>query len=135
MGKKLSGVGYGRTPKHTRWKKGQSGNPKGRPPGHRNLAAALTAILHEDVSVDVDGEERRMTRLEAVTRKLVEQAAAGDPRLIKELLAEVHKNEAKAERDTSTQPMGDVDRQVVDALFVRLRCEASRVSQTSGGDG
>ncbi|HEY3778171.1 MAG TPA: DUF5681 domain-containing protein [Rhizomicrobium sp.] len=125
MGRKLSGVGYKQTPKDTRWKKGQSGNPKGRPPGYRNLAAALTAILHEDVNVDVDGEERRMTRLEAVTRKLVDEAAAGDPRLIKELLAEIHKNEAKAERDASAQPMGEVDRDVIDALYIRLRREAA----------
>ena len=27
----LSGVGYGRPPEHTRFKKGQSGNPRGRP--------------------------------------------------------------------------------------------------------
>jgi Family of unknown function (DUF5681) len=126
MGRKLSGVGYRRPPKDTRWNKGQSGNPRGRPPGHRNLAAALTSILHEDIDVAVDGEERRMTRLEAVTRKLVDEAVAGDPRLIRELLAEIHKNEARAERDASAQPMRDVDREVIDALYVRLRREAAK---------
>ncbi|HEX4081080.1 MAG TPA: DUF5681 domain-containing protein [Rhizomicrobium sp.] len=124
MGTRLSGVGYGRPPKEHCWKKGQSGNPKGRPPGHRNLAAALTAILHERVSVAVEGEAREMTRLEAVTCQLVDRAVAGDPRLIRELLAEIHKNEAQAERDASGQPLGEADREVMEALYIRLRREA-----------
>jgi hypothetical protein len=40
MGRKLSGVGHKRPPKEHSWKKGECGNPKGRPRGHRNLAAA-----------------------------------------------------------------------------------------------
>ena len=30
-------VGWGKPPRHTRFKKGQSGNPKGRPPGSKNM--------------------------------------------------------------------------------------------------
>ena len=124
MARKLSGVGYKRPPKNHCWKKGQSGNPKGRPPGHRNLSSALTAVLHESVSLAVAGEEREMTKLEAVTRRLVDKAVDGDPRVMQQLLAEIHKNEAQAEREASGQPLGDVDREVLEALYVRLRREA-----------
>lgn len=34
-------VGYGKPPKHSRWKKGQSGNPRGRPKGTRGLKTDL----------------------------------------------------------------------------------------------
>jgi hypothetical protein len=129
MGTRLSGVGYRRPPKEHCWKKGQSGNPKGRPPGHRNLAAALTAILHERVTQPVDGEDREMTKLEAVTRQLVDRALGGNPRLIDALLAEIHKNEARAERDASGQPLGEVDREVIEALFARLRREAAETKR------
>lgn len=118
-------VGYKRPPREHCWKKGQSGNPKGRPPGFRNLRAAMTAILHEQVSVRVDGEARNMTRLESVARQLVAKAEAGDPRLMQQLLAEIHKNEAKAERDASAQPLADVDRQVMDAFLARIAHEAA----------
>lgn len=124
MGTKLSGIGYRRPPRDHCWKKAQSGNPKGRPKGHRNLAAALSHVLHETVQVEVDGEDREMTRLEAVTRRLVDRAVEGDPRLMRELIAEIHKNETKAERDASSAPMAEADREVLAALYVRLKLEA-----------
>ncbi|HWE06380.1 MAG TPA: DUF5681 domain-containing protein [Rhizomicrobium sp.] len=128
-------VGYKRPPREHCWNKGQSGNLKGRPPGFRNFRAAVTAILHEQVSVSVDGEDREMTRLESVARQLVGKAEAGDPRLMQQLLAEIHKNEAKAERDASAQPLADADRQVIDAFLARLAREAaSQNAQTDVGD-
>ena len=124
MGKAPSG-GYKRPPKNRCWKKGQSGNPKGRPQSHRNLAAALTAVLNETVTVCADGEEREMTKLKAVTRRLVERAIAGDARVMQQLLNEMHKNEAKAEREDSAKPPGDIDREVMEALFLRIRHAAA----------
>jgi hypothetical protein len=38
-------VGYGRPPKHTRFKPGRSGNPKGRPRGSRNLSTEMQKVL------------------------------------------------------------------------------------------
>jgi len=124
MGRKLSGTGYMHPPREYCWKKGESGNPEGRPRGHRNLAAALTAVLHENVSRPVDGEEREMTKLEAVTRELVDKALEGDPRLLHELLGEIHKKESQAELDASGEPLPEVDREVLEALYARLRREA-----------
>ncbi len=133
MARNQSCVGYKRPPKKHCWKKGQSGNPKGRPQGHRNLAAALTAVLHESVSMAVEGEAREMTKLEAVTRQLVDKAVAGDPRVMQQLLAEIHKNETRAERDASGQRLRDVDHEVLEALYVRLRREAAHPSPLSRG--
>ena len=83
-------------------------------------------MLRENVSVCANGEEQEMTKLEAVTRQLVDKAMNGDPRVMQQLLNEVHKNEAKAERDDSAKPLADVDREVIEALYVRLRCQAAR---------
>ena len=38
-------AGYGKPPRHSRFKKGQSGNPKGRPRGSRNFSTDLKATL------------------------------------------------------------------------------------------
>ena len=126
MGSKLSGVGYCRPPREHRWEKGECGNPKGRPRGHRNLAAALTAILHEPTTRVVDGAEREITKLEAVTRELVDRALDGDPRLLHELLGEIHKKETQSALDESGRPLEEVDREVLDALYARVREEAQK---------
>ena len=44
-------VGYGRPPKHSRFRKGQSGNPRSRPKGARGLKTDLRAELSERVRV------------------------------------------------------------------------------------
>ena len=45
------GVGYGRPPRHTRFAKGQSGNPRGRPCGAKNFMTLLEEALDELVTV------------------------------------------------------------------------------------
>ena len=44
-------VGYGKPPRHTRFKRGQSGNPRGRPREAKNLPTLLTEALNERVIV------------------------------------------------------------------------------------
>ncbi len=117
-------VGRNRPPLHTRFKKGQSGNPSGRPKGHRNLASALTAILKETTEIEVEGESETMTRLEAAVRTLVDKAINGDARVLGQLLSEIHKNEIKAERKEPTEELGPADKQVMDALYARLARDA-----------
>jgi hypothetical protein len=49
-------VGPGRLPLHTRFKKGQSGNPGGR--SAKSLPALLAAALNETGAVTIDGRRR-----------------------------------------------------------------------------
>ena len=124
-------VGRNRPPLHSRFKKGKSGNPAGRPKGHRNLAATLAHVLGEATCLEVDGEETEMTKLEAVMRGLVDRAIAGDSRLTGQLLAEIHKNEAAAELEASAQALGPADEKVLQTLYARLTKEA--LARMKGG--
>ena len=45
-------IGYGRPPKSTRFKPGQSGNPKGRKKGSKNTYSILRDILNQKVTVN-----------------------------------------------------------------------------------
>jgi hypothetical protein len=56
-------VGPGKPPLHTRFTKGQPGNPGGR--GKKQLSALLTDPLNELVFVTIDGERRKITKREA----------------------------------------------------------------------
>jgi hypothetical protein len=80
-------VGYRRPPKATRFKAGQSGNPKGRPKGAANLATDLSAELNEQITVGEGGQSRRVTKQRALIKSLMGQALKGDVRATTALLA------------------------------------------------
>ena len=111
-------IGYGKPPKEARWKKGQSGNPKGRPRRDRNVGALVAALLAQRIVVRSGKTTKRRTRLEHLVHRLFEQALEGDPRLMKMALDEARKDEARAEKDV---PQIDAaDREGMDALVRRL---------------
>ena len=73
-------VGYGKPPLHTRFRKGQSGNPRGRPRRSQDLAGLLSEALDRPAS----GAGRTpATQREAIIGALVEKSAAGDLRATK----------------------------------------------------
>jgi hypothetical protein len=80
-------VGYGKPPKTTRFKKGKSGNPSGRPKGSLNLATDVTAELGEHITVREDGRSRRVSKQRALIKSLMAKALQGDVRAMTSLLA------------------------------------------------
>jgi hypothetical protein len=65
---------------HSRFKKGQSGNPKGRPRGRRSVATILHKILGEKVSVREGDKVWLISKMEAIVRGLSLKALKGDPK-------------------------------------------------------
>jgi antitoxin (DNA-binding transcriptional repressor) of toxin-antitoxin stability system len=78
-------VGYGRPPKANRFRKGQSGNPKGRPKGKRGLKSDLRTELTATVQVTENGRKMTLTKQRVIVKQLVAQAAKGDLRAIDKL--------------------------------------------------
>jgi hypothetical protein len=79
-------VGYGKPPKATQFKKGKSGNPRGRPKGSTNLATDLTAELGEHITVREDGRPRKVSKQRALIKSLMAKALQGDVRATAALL-------------------------------------------------
>lgn len=71
-------VGYGKPPAAHRFKHGNNANPKGRKRGSRSRKVVIREVLFEPVTVREGGETRQMPVLEAVLKKLVSKALAGD---------------------------------------------------------
>jgi len=71
-------VGYGKPPKHSRYKPGQSGNPNGRPKGPKNFKTDALDILRMPVQVSENGKPRKISTQKAGLLRLREKALAGD---------------------------------------------------------
>lgn len=73
-------VGYCKPPKHSQFKKGQSGNPKGRPKGQRNMATEIADELNEKVRVDDNGKVKKLRKRRVIIKTLANKAMKGDVR-------------------------------------------------------
>lgn len=114
-------VGYGHPPKTTRFQKGQSGNPSGRPAGIKSLRSVLEEALAQRTTVRVQGRSKKITKLEAMTRKLADLAVEGDARVLRLLLNEIRLAESRAAEEPTTQDvLTAADREVIAALEVRI---------------
>lgn len=114
-------VGYGKPPQHGKFKKGQSGNPKGRPKGKPNLATVLEKALREKVVIDENGQRKTVTKREAAIKQLVNKAASGDLRALQQLAALVRYGEERsAEATPPTATMTEVDQKVLQGVLRRF---------------
>jgi hypothetical protein len=81
-------VGYKCPPKHTQFRKGRSGNPRGRPKkvveekfaSDRQLRDDFLAHAVQDIKVTVNGKQTTMPAIHGVYQKQFAKALAGDTR-------------------------------------------------------
>lgn len=79
-------VGYARPPRHSQFKKGQSGNAAGRPKGKLNVATELERALSETVVVNEGGRRHAKSKFQIAITQLANKAAAGDLKAVRMML-------------------------------------------------
>jgi hypothetical protein len=113
-------VGFGKPPKPSQFRKGLSGNPKGRPKGSRNLVTVLERTLKEKVVINENGVRRTVTKLVAAVKQLVNQAASGDLAAMRQLSALA----GSAEDEQLARPerqLDQDDQEVMENVLKRLK--------------
>lgn len=126
-------VGYGSPPEHTRFKKGQSGNPAGRPKGSQNLATVLERILRETVAIRENGQTKKVTKLEHSVQQLTKKATEGNLRALQQLMALVRSAEAEAPQENHKPRLSETEQTVLQRIMRRIQAAANNVQGDHNG--
>jgi hypothetical protein len=118
-------VGYGKPPKDRQFKKGQSGNPKGRPRGSQNFATILKKVSMEKIAVKKNGCTKKMTCQEALTRQVYSKALGGDLRASTQIVKWDQMFEATPEAAGSQRHLEERDKAALGNILKRMQRLAS----------
>lgn len=129
-------VGYGKPPQHSRWQKGQSGNPSGRPKGARGLKTDLNAELVSHMEIQINGKRISGTKQRLMLKTLSARAAAGDVRAIKTMIDLVMQVFGPDDRGNDAKRLSIQDQQILDELLGRrATVHATSAEKLANGEG
>jgi Family of unknown function (DUF5681) len=113
-------VGYGKPPRHSRFRPGQSGNPRGRPKDAKNLSTLVHEALNEPVVVTENGRRRKVSKRRAIITQLVNRSAQADLKATQILLGIVQEIERRSEAEPAVTTFAAADEKVLEQLTARF---------------
>ena len=114
-------IGFGKPPKGAQWRKGVSGNPKGRPKGAKSIATVLSEMGRRRIKITANGRQQTVTMLEAMVMQLANQAVSGNLKAIRETFA-AHRLFVEFEQAPEAEPdFRERDNAVIENLLRRMR--------------
>ena len=101
-------IGYGKPPEHSRFQKGRSANPAGRPKG-KTAPSPITKVLERKVTMTVDGKRGKVAVTEALMTRLVESAFKGDDKALRDVIRIAQQMETAKVRAAAARPPASDD--------------------------
>ena len=126
-------VGYRRPPASGRFRPGTSGNPRGRPKGSRNFITLLEQELNKTISVTENGRKRKLTRLQAIVKRMVNSALNGDQRALLNLL-EIMRRTGRFDAPAAEALLPDNYEQLLEAFIEQRRQRPARSDSPAPGE-
>jgi Family of unknown function (DUF5681) len=111
-------IGYRRPPPSGQFSKGQSGNPKGRPKGSKNFLTLLEQELAQSIVVNENGRKKKVTRLQAMVKRMVAGALQGDHKSLVALI-EILKKTGRLEEGKAESLLPDNYQSLLDTFVVQ----------------
>ena len=120
--------GYKNPPKEHQFRKGKSGNPKGRPRKQRqpssDLSLDIMASLHRElaktISVQENGQHRVITKLDAIFAQLVAQSVNGKHSQQKMLLSLLTQGKHETTVQETLEQLQSYDEDRLNELYEQL---------------
>lgn len=124
-------IGYRRPPKNGRFKKGNSGNPKGRPKGSGNFVTLLEKELGQAIVVNENGKKKTVTRMQAVVKRVVADALQGDRKAVLTLF-DILRRTGQLEKADIDNLLPDDYESILDSYVTqRQKHQSHKTSKTS----
>ncbi len=118
-------IGYKKPPKQAQFQPGQSGNPKGRPKGSKNLATDLQEELGQKIVITEGNKKQTVTKQRAMLKTMFAKALKGDARsatVLINLILGLH--QVKDDQDNDTALSAD-DAAILAAYEDKLKEQSS----------
>lgn len=128
-------VGYKKPPIHSRWKKGQSGNKKGRPKkklGLSDIEKALDEALSESLAVNDNGTVRKIKKLKALAIQTVNKALKGHHPSANLLMAHYARRTAGGAEEAGASATADEFKAEMEVLFGEIAAKSQSAEPPSG---
>ncbi len=116
-------IGYSKPPRDSQFKKGQSGNPKGRPRGVRNFKTELIEVINSKVKVNRNGKKQKISAKYAVFLKLTEKSLSGNVPAIRTLI-ELMRTYDEEEIDLAAAALSNEDAKIIERFTKQIRDQA-----------
>lgn len=113
-------VGRGKPPRSTRFKKGQSGNPSGRPKAVTDPFSAFERAAGEKVLVTDNGQRTTKAKIEIAFVQLLNAAAKGDKAATAQLLGWVRLGAQRKAPEAADTPLDEDDKRVIASVIERI---------------
>ena len=125
-------IGYGKPPKHTRFKPGECGNPRGRPKATRNLKTDLAEELAECIPISEGGRRRAVSKQRGMVKQLIAKALRGDVRAANTVLGLVERLlDARADANIGAAVTAH-DKDIIDDFLRRHGVAEQALAKTDG---
>jgi hypothetical protein len=126
-------VGYRKPPRHTQFKKGQSGNPRGRDKGRENYRTEFLKELSERVTVTENGHLRKLSKQTLIVKRMVADAIKGDAKAREHMLRLIGQMEAFDTDAMPATPTSAEDAEIMARFKARLAEEIKAQQEPAKG--
>ena len=120
----MSESGYKNPPNHSRFQKGRSGNPAGRPKGSKNTLKLLDAVLEQKIKIQQEGKTISITKKQAMLMQLVNAAVKGEIKAIAALFPYMMQLDMKEEQSMETSKLSLKDEEILQQFLEENRQES-----------
>jgi hypothetical protein len=117
-------VGYGKPPTAGQFKKGKSGNPKGRRKGARNLKTDLLEELHDRISISERGRRKTFTKQQVLLKRLMNEGISGNFKASALLLQLSMQFERAGDFVPATTPLSSEDEEILQRYAASVQAKS-----------